>query len=520
MAGGKKKKSFTLIILLIVMIALLGACFWLIKYNDKKAATKSEDSTAETTTIANVNADSITTIHFKNADGEMTLVKGDDKTWKNSEDEAFPLNQTNAENMAKAFTDLTSSRTITEGIEDLSAFGLDKPVVTVTVTDKDGKETSIALGSEAPVAGGYYAVLNGEKKVNIVPAGFYNSFNYTVTQMTAVESIPAITAANITHLMVENKDKPGFEILFDANKAADFAGLTKWTMRQPYKKPLPADADAVNTLLANYSALTYTSCADYNAADLSKYGLDNPAATVTLQYYEEYTKDSAKDGDNSTSEGNTSDNNTNDGNTADQKETEKTRINYSLDLLIGSKTPEGDYYVKSKDSKAVNTMSSDMVEKMINIDAYSNVDHYINLVNLDSIHQVDINVGGKTYTITTEKVPATSDESQSGDDKETTNYYFNGTKSDEDAFKGLYQKIISPVTERDIPAEYFSSNADQTPYMTLKYYLNDGGTIDISYKPYDDSYYVVNSGGNEYFLTDMRVVNDIAKELETFTGKK
>jgi hypothetical protein len=516
MAGGKKKKSFSLIILLIAMIALLIACVWLIKYNDKKAATKSEESTAETTTIANVNVDTIKTIHFKNADTEMTLVKGEDKTWKNSKDEAFPLNQTNAENMAKAFTDLTSSRTITEGIEDLSAFGLDKPAITVTVTDKDDKETSIALGSEAPVAGGYYAVLNGEKKVNIVTAGFYNNFNYNVTQMTAVESIPAITAANITHLIVENKDKPGFEILFDANKASDFAGLTKWTMSQPYKKPLPADADAVNTLLANYSALTYTSCADYNATDLSKYGLDKPAAKVSLQYYEEYTKDSAtKDADSSTS-----DSNAINGNTADQKEAEKTRIDYNLDLLIGSKTPDGDYYVKSGESKAVNTMSADMVEKMIKIDAYSNADHYINLVNLDSIHQVDINVGGKTYTITTQKAAATADDSQSGDDKGTMDYYFNGTKSEEDAFKGLYQKIISPVTERDIPAEYFTGNADQTPYMTLKYYLNDGGTIDIAYKPYDDSYYVVNSNGNEYFLTDMRVVNDIEKTLETFTGKK
>ncbi|MGB8452965.1 MAG: DUF4340 domain-containing protein [Anaerocolumna sp.] len=514
MAGSKKKKSVTLILLLILMIAMIGACFALIKYNDKKAAENSEESTTETETIATVAADSIQSIYFKNEGNEMTLVKGEDGTWKNSEDELFPVNQTYAENMMNAFTELTSTRTITEGVEDLSNFGLDKPEISVDVTDKDGKNTGIALGSEVPVAGGYYASLDGDSKVYIVSASFYNNFNYTLTEMTAVETIPAITAANITHLIVENKDKPGFEILYDENKAADFAGLSKWTMRQPYKTPIAADPDAVNTLLANYSAMTFTSCVDYNAKDLSKYGLDDPAASVSLEYYEEYTKDSATADDSNTSD-------TTDSNTADDKQAEKTKINYNFDLLIGTEDADGNYYAKTKDSTAVHTMSADAVEKLIDVDAYSNVNHYINLVNLDSINQLDISFGGQTYSLTTDKSEATVDDSQSGDDKnqEVTNYYFNGTKAAEEDFKDLYQVIISPTTERDIPAEYFESNADQTPYMTLTYHLIAGGTIDISYKPYDDSYYVANVNGVEYFLTDMRKVNDIAKSVSGFLKK-
>ncbi len=510
MAGSKKKKGSTLIVLLIVMVAMIGACFWLIKYNDKKEdAGSGEESTAETETVADIAADSIRTIYFKNGNNEMTLVKGDDGTWKNSADELFPVNQTYAQNMMNAFTGVSSTRTITEGVEDLANFGLDKPSITVTVTDKDGKETGIALGSEAPVAGGYYAALNGESKVYILSAAFFNNFNYNLTDMTAVETIPSITAANITHLLVENKDKPGFELVYDENKPSDFAGLSKWTMRQPYKTPVAAGADAVNTLLANYASMSFTACVDYNAGDLSKYGLDDPAAFVSLEYFEEYTKDSDTSEDTA---------DTADSNTAE----EKTKINYNFDLLIGSKDADGNYYAKTKDSKAVHTMSADAVEKLINIDAYSNVDSYINLVNLDSINQLDITFGGKTFTLSTEKTAATAEDIQSGDEKaeEVTNYYFNGTKVGEDEFKDLYQLIISPTTERDIPAEYFESNADQTPYMTLTYHLIAGGTIDISYKPYDESYYVANSNGVEYFLTDLRKVNDIAKALEAFTNNK
>ncbi|QHQ61153.1 DUF4340 domain-containing protein [Anaerocolumna sedimenticola] len=520
MAGSKKKKNLTLIVLLIALILMIAACFSLIKYKDKKAANGNEDSTKETETIANVETDTIQTIYFKNKDNEMTLVKGDDGNWKNSEDEAFPVNQTNAGNMAKAFTDIASSRTITEGVDDLSNFGLDNPAITVTATAKDGTKTTITLGNEAPIGGGYYGALNEDKKVYVLTAAFYNNFTYTLEQMTTVETIPSITATNITHLTVLNKDKPGFEIVYDGSKATDFAGLTKWAMKQPYKTTLPADADAVNTLLGNYSAMSFTSCVDYNASDLSKYGLDDPAASVSLEYFEEYTKDKATSDDKATTD-------TADNNTQDAKEDEKTKINYTLDLLIGSKDAEGNYYVKTKDSKAVNIMSADTVEKLITIDAYSNVDHYVNLVNLDSINQLDISVDGKTYTLTTEKAEEakddtqTKDDTQSGDSKEEViNYYFNGNKVGEDDFKSLYQTIISPTTERDIPEEYFTSNTDQTPVMTLTYHQTDGNTIEIQYKPYDDSYYVVNTNGLEYFLTDMRKVNDIKTALVNFMKNK
>ncbi len=502
MAGSKKKKSFTLIILLIAMIAMIGACLWLIKYNDKKDAEGNEESTQETETIADIDADSIQTIYFKNENNEMTLVKAEDGTWKYSEDELFPVNQTYAQNMMNAFTDLTSTRSISEGVDDLSNFGLDKPAISVAVTNMDGEKTSIELGSEAPVTGGYYTLVSGDSKVYIVSASFYNYFRYNLTEMTEVETVPSITSENITHLKVENKDKPGFEIIYDENKYTDYAGLTKWSMIQPYKTPVAADAEAVSTLLGNYSSMSFSACVDYNAEELGKYGLDEPTASIYLEYFEEYTKDSDTEDD---------------GNTADEEEAEKTRLYYTLDLLIGSQDADGNYYAKTKDSNAVHTISADTVENLINIDAYSNVDHYINLVNLDTINKLDISFGGKTYTLATEKTKATADDTQSGDEEEeVTNYYFSGTKVEEDDFKELYQLIISPTTERDIPEEYFEGSTEQTPYMTVTYHLTSGGTINISYKPYDESYYIANTNGEEYFLTDLRKVNEITDAVTNF----
>ncbi|MFU0826387.1 MAG: DUF4340 domain-containing protein [Lachnoclostridium sp.] len=515
MAGSKKKKqSLTLVLLLIALIVLIGACFWLLKYNEKKDSKKDE---SDSETILKLDEDSIEKIYFKNKDTEMTLVKGDDDKWIYTDDKSFPVNQTYADNMSKAFTKLTSTRTLEEGVDNLSDFGLDDPAILVVVTDKDGNETKLCIGSEVPVTGGYYATVNDDGKVYVISSSVYDNFDHDKIEMTEVESLPTITSSNITHLLVEKKDEPNFEIQYDesdnANATSEFAGISNWTLKQPYKTPITAESSEVTTLLKNYSELSFTSCVDYNAKDLSKYGLDDPAARVYLEYYEIYTKESDSSEDDTKDSTDTTD-----------TEDDTTRVDYTLELLIGNKTEDGDYYAKTSDSNAVHIMSASTVENIINIDAFSIASHYLSLVKIDSVDKVDINVEGKTYTLSIDRTEKTSDEqtdeSSDDSDEQTETYYFNGKEVKESPFKKLYQTIITPTAEREIPEEYFNNNKEQAPYMTLTFYLTNGDTVKISYKPYDDSYFVANTNGIEYFLTDLRQVKDITNALESFTGKE
>lgn len=518
MAGSKKKKGkgTTLILLLIAMIALIGACVWVFNFKDKQEQAASEESSEEADTIASADVDKIQTISFKNANLEMTLKRGDDDQWIYADDENFPVNQDHAKAMMNAFAEITSSRTITDAT-DLSQYGLDNPTMEVSATLEDGTTTSVAFGSDAPVADGYYATLNGGAEVYIISATFYNNFDYNLTQMTAIEDLPSITTDNITHLAVDKKDGADFEVIYDKDNAADYAGTTNWTMVKPYATSIPADATAISTLMQNYADMSFLACVDYNATDLSKYGLNDPTATLSLEYYEEFTQDA--DSSESSESADSSD-------TASTEEPLKTTVNYTLDLLIGSTDADGNYYVKTKDSNSVNTMSADSVSKLIDIDAYSNADHYVNLINIESLSGLDISVDGKTYNITmdtaaqTAEEANTSDTGESTESKETTEevttYYFNGEQADEDTFKTLYQLIISPTTERDIPEEYFQNKQEAAPYMTVTYHFKDGRTLTYQYKPYDESYYVANQNGVEYFLTDLRKVQDIAKSLAEY----
>ncbi len=508
MAGGKKKKGRALILLLLAMIVLVGACIWLTDYKGKQTEEDNEENTTEETSIVSLDVNTIKSIYFKNENAEMTLLRDKEGVWKNSEDENFPVNQTYAKSMQDAFTDLTSTRTITEGTDDPVSFGLDSPSILVTVTTEDGKKTDISIGDTIPVGDGYYAVLNGGKEVYVISADFYNLFTHKVEEMVEVEPIPSLNAADITYLSVENKDKPAFEVSYDENNYADYSGFTKWTMKQPYTTDIAADADALGTLFGNYSGLSFLTCVDYNAKDLSKYGLDNPAAVIRLKYNEAATDSNTAD----TADAGTAD----DANAAGTEKTERL-----FELLIGSTDADGNYYAKQEDSNAVHTMSADTVSKLIDIDAYGYVYCSINLFHIDLIDSVKLELDGETYTLRIERPKAdageTSEEStDAGDESAAVKYYFNGNPAEEKSFKELYQKIIAPVTEKEIPSDYSGDNTGKTPYLTLEFHFTAGQTVTVKYLPYDESYYIVDTDGAEYFLTDLRVINDLADAVRNY----
>lgn len=508
--AGNKKRSCTLILLLLAMIVLIIACVWLTSYKEKEAKVETGEESSEEAIIS-LDVDTIQSIYFKNENTEMTLLLNDQGIWKSAEDDNLPLDQSHADNMKNAFAKVTSSRTITEGIDDLASFGLDAPSIHVVATVNDGTKTDLVIGDKLPVGSGYYAILNGGKEIHVINSSFYNNFNKTAKEMVAVETIPTITASNITYLLVENKDKPSFEVSYDENIKSDYSVFTKWMMKQPYPTEIAADADELTTLFANYTDLTFLSCADYHVTDLSKYGLNDPTAVITLKYHEEEAKDEEDRKEEK-----------------ELKEEKEVKEEKEFVLSIGSMDDEGNYYVKQKDSNAVHTLSADTISKLLDIDVYSYTFHNFNMFLLDEIDRVDIKLNDQTYTLLVERSKAIVDTEESKEsateltdantDTDNTKYYFNGSLVEESEFKKLYQQIISPKTEREIPAEYYlSSSTSRTPNMTVTYHFTDGHTVTTQYLPYDESYYVVDINGIEYFLTDLRAINDMAVAVEKFS---
>ncbi|SHO50540.1 DUF4340 domain-containing protein [Anaerocolumna xylanovorans] len=490
MAGSKRKKNIGLLLLLIVMILLLGVYFWMTKYNSDKKDSKN-DTADKNEAIVTLDKDSIKTIYFKNKDLEMTLNLNGKGVWEDKDDPAFPVNQTYANNMQGLFTDITPTNTLTEGIDDLSAYGLSDPAITATATTTDGKEITITVGNETPLGGEYYAAIKGNNAVYVVSASYNSYFSYTSSQMITVETLPAITAANITRLAVAPKDGKEFEVAYEPDSPYDYAGFSDYIIKKPYATPVAADSDSMTTLFGNYAALTFDSCVDYKAADLGKYGLDKPAYTLSIDYYEEQASDASTDSTDTT---------------------KATKVSKSLTLLIGGTNDDGDYYVKTPDSAAVNVMSKSNVEKIVKVDAYSNTYKYTNLINIDNVNSIDIVSGGTAHTLSLKR------ETKKENDKDTTTvtYYVDNKEVDEDAFKAIYSVVITPKTEREIPEADLGKGKNETPDITMTFHLNTTDTpFAVQFKPYDENYAIADINGTELFLVDARDIKSIMDSFNT-----
>jgi hypothetical protein len=500
MTSSKNKKGRNLLLLLLLMIVIIGALTWLMNYNKQKETSESETS-EETTTIATIDTTTLNTIHYSMPDSEMTLILDEDGIWHNYLDEEYPINQTYAANMADAFANITATRTITEGIDNLADFGLEEPAATISATLEDGTTIIVKFGSQVPVVGGYYATLNNDEKVYILSDTFYSTFNYTTIQMTEVEKIPSITAENITKLSIDNKEKQNFEVVYDEESPADLSGFSNYIINKPYSTPVPADADAITALFGNYSAMSFSSCVDYNAADLSKYGLEEPSSKINISYYEELTQET------DTTE-------TESGDSGEEAQG-ITKVNHELTLFIGGTNENGDYYAKLSDSNAVGIISASTVSTLTEIDAYENSYKYINLVNIDAVNSMEISIGEEIFNITINRSTETVD----GEESQVATYYLNEKEMKEDDFKTLYQVIIGPVTEREIAKD--ENISLDSPYMTVTYHLlTSEEPLIIKFLPYDQNYYVVNTNGAQNFLTDIRKIIEIADNLKAADEKK
>lgn len=507
MARGKKKKPLSLLILLIVLSLLLVVMVQIKKRNDKTGEEGSEESINENIAdekgeIINVDKDSIAEIYFKNQYVEMSFVKKDEDSWLNASDESFPVAVSNIDTINNNISSVTYSRKIENSEENLSEYGLDTPEVEARITMEDGTETRILFGIQAPFDEGYYAMVNDDPAIYLVNSVVYNAFLKTEKDMLEVEDLPDIIADNIEYVKIDGKDGVILEMSYEKDPV-DLAGTNNWNILKPYEKPVAGDTMAITEYLNNYSNLSFDECVDYRGEDLSQYGLDEPALTIYLNYFETIEKEETS----SKEEQDTSD--------EELQEPETIRKDHTLELYIGSVNEEGDYYVKQKESNAVYTMSGDKISNLIEINTFSLMDKFQSMINIQTVDNVNLTIGTTTHTMDIIRTTETTDDQE----EEKEEYRFDNESVEEEKFKDLYQALISPKIERELPEEYVKEDTIK-PELSVTFNRNTDSksTVTIEYFPYDESYYIMKNSEDMLFLVDLRVINDIIDSIKNFTS--
>ncbi len=513
--SAKKKRRSLILLFGCILVCAIGYAA-LSVYQAEKEKEEEEAQKAEEITLLSFKEGDVSEISFENPSGSMKI-KQDGKEWRYAEDAEFPLNQEYAEDMAENAENLTALREVTEEAEDFSDYGLDKPQITAVFTTKEGDQT-LYIGEQTPSEDeGYYCYIEGSKAVYEIEESVYTAFAYSKDQMMVLEDAPEITSGQITKLAVKNPK----EFDFTAETEAVSENST-WAIKEPYDSPVAGSSSQLTTFLGSYENISYEGAAEYNCKDFSKYGLEeeNPkTASILVEYYElvdaEDSEDSSEDSSEDNSEDSSGDSSEDNSGGEDSEESKQEKVNHTLKLVIGKKDSDGNYYARVNDSGYVYLLSETTVDNLIPDKAFTYIEPKLTRVSGDNIKGMTFTADEIEYEIT-RQVKTTKNED--GEEETETNYFFDNKTMELKDYNAVLAAWTLLEYAKEIPEKKKADIDDELPVLSVRI-GNTGMNQEVSFLPYDSSFYAVKDGEQLLFLTDKRGVDGFIEKLKDQAAK-
>ena len=481
-----KNKTVKMILAVAVLAVCCGAYAGVKTYVSHQEQKESEEESEESTSVFTASADDIKSLDFMVDDTETTFEKKDD-SWVKKDDIDFPVNQSTLDSAASSVTSVESDRVL-EDVDDLAEYGLDSPANTIKIVtkseDEDGDDTTTTLyvGDENSSTSQYYVRKDDdEKTVYLVDSSCVEPFTKTLYDYAQMEDFPAISNTDtITKISVDGDN------FYELKKDAD---TSVWSVSANGEED-KADSATVSSLVSSFGSMAYDSMADYKCEDKSKYGLDKPYSTITVDYQEEAE---------------TSDDNaeTSDSETPDSAETTE-MVDKQLTILVGNEADDSNRYVMVNDSNEVYTMSEETLSALTDKTEEDFWDMTVSYVSVNSLASLKVNYQGTDYKVNASRETSTDED---GNDTETVTYKLDGADLDETTFTTFYNKLINMAAQKRLTEKY---DPDGDAELTVTFTEEDGDTLEVSYYSYDTNYYAAVVDNKVYLVNKMNV-----KELFT-----
>ena len=481
-----KNKTVKMILAVAVLAVCCGAYAGVKTYVSHQEQKESEAESEENTSVFTASADDIKSLDFMVDDTETTFEKKDD-SWVKKDDTDFPVNQSTLDSAASSVTSVESDRVL-EDVDNLAEYGLDSPANIIKIVtkseDEDGDDTTATLyvGDENSSTSQYYVRKDDdEKKVYLVDSSCVEPFTKTLYDYAQMEDFPAISSTDtITKISVDGDSS--YELKKDADTSV-------WSVSANGEED-KADSATVSSLVSSFGSMAYNSMADYKCEDKSKYGLDKPYSTITVDYQEEAE---------------TSDDNaeTSDSETPDSAETTE-MVDKQLTILVGNEADDSNRYVMVNDSNEVYTMSEETLSALTDKTEEDFWDMTVSYVSVNSLASLKVNYQGTDYKVNASRETSTDED---GNDTETVTYKLDGADLDETTFTTFYNKLINMAAQKRLTEKY---DPDGDAELTVTFTEEDGDTLEVSYYSYDTNYYAAVVDNKVYLVNKMNV-----KELFT-----
>lgn len=514
-----KNKTVKMVLAVVVLGVCCGAYAGVKTYVAHQEQKESEEDSEESTTVFTASTDNIKSLDFMVDDTETTFEKDDD-SWVKKDETDFPVNQTTLDSAASAIASVDSDRVL-EDVDDLSEYGLDSPSNTIKIVTKSDEEdgdditTTLYVGDENSSTSQYYVRKDDdEKTVYLIDSSCVEPFTKSLNDYAQMDDFPAISNTDtITKISVDGDNS------YELSKDED---TSTWSVKGSEDEE-KADSATVSSLVSSFGSMAYSSLADYKCDDKSKYGLDKPYATITVDYQEEVADDAeqdtesdesvnettdetseAEDTDGEEAEDETSENSDSASDDEDSSEEETKMADKQLTILVGNETDDSSRYVMVNDSNEVYTMSTDTLSALTDKSEEDFWDMTVSYVSLNSLGSLKVNYQGSDYKVNVSRETSTDDD---GNDTETVTYKLNGSDLDETTFTTFYNKLINMTAQKRLTDKY---EPDGDAELTAIFTEEDGDTQEVAYYSYDTNYYAAVVDNKVYLVNKMNV-----KELFT-----
>lgn len=282
-------------VLVVLVLALL-----LVKYlpsagTKKSASGSSSASSAADITLTKIDTSKIKMVQVTNAKGTFTIRKNG-SNYAVDELGNAPVSQASVENLVEEVASLSASQKVASDSSNLDQYGLKTPKSTVNIETTDGKTTTITTGGSSPIGNGVYAMLKGDSNVYLVTSTFGDDVTQAANKLIdlVITSIENTNFGKVTKIAFGGAANPNpVQLAIDPDAASTYSATTDssgnvqppaYTITSPGN--YASNSENLTTLLNGLSSF---SASDFVTSDMSdqtleKYGLKNPAYTISYTY--------------------------------------------------------------------------------------------------------------------------------------------------------------------------------------------------------------------------------------------
>jgi hypothetical protein len=256
---------------LIVVLAGLGGYIYFVTWKMPEGGADANAKKLDKV-FAGYEADKLDELKVLSAAGDATTLKKEGGAWQVTQPITAKADESEVSGITSALGQMEVSRVVDENPTSLNDYGLSNPRIQIEFKGAGDKgPRKLLVGDKSPTGSDLFAKRNDEKQVFLIPAMQETSINRTTFDL-----------RDKAVLKFDREKVDAIDVTSGAKTLAVAKDGGDWKITKPVQTK--ADFGSVEGLVGRLGSVQMKSMVTENAApaDLKKYGLDKPEATVNL----------------------------------------------------------------------------------------------------------------------------------------------------------------------------------------------------------------------------------------------